>query len=165
MSNEFNKDNRYSQGVSDETWLLDKYIKAFPTMIGSHLIKADGWAQRGGVDRIIITEGGKDIRIDEKIRREDWPDILIEIYSNSVKGTEGWIKKDQACDYIAYIFAPSQRMYLLPFHTLQRAFRDNGDAWVEAYGEKQAPNPRYITSNVAVPIEELMRAMTFAMLC
>lgn len=45
-------------------------------------VRDDGWAQRGGIDRVITLACGRTIKIDEKVRKEDWPDILLERWSD-----------------------------------------------------------------------------------
>ncbi|WP_245755800.1 hypothetical protein [Qipengyuania nanhaisediminis] len=122
----------------------------------------DGSAQRSGIDRVITLASGRAYTVDEKVRMNDWPDILLERWSDEQRGTPGWIKKPLACDFIAYAFAPSRRCYLLPVVQLQRALRLNGRQWIERYGERFAMNPGYRSSNVPVPIETLMGAISAA---
>ena len=55
-----------------------------------------------------------DLYRDEKVRAEDWPDILLEQWSDEDRRAPGWVQKPLACDYIAYSFAPSGVCYLLP---------------------------------------------------
>jgi len=77
------------------------YKQALPTFAGLSAIRRDGWAQRGGIDRLIILESGKTLRIGEKLREPDYPDILPEYYSDRTRKVPGWIAKDLACDYLA----------------------------------------------------------------
>jgi hypothetical protein len=152
-----------SHSYADAPWWLDVYRLAFPNLESMACVRADGWAQRGGIDRVLTLKSGKTIAIDEKVREEDWPDILLERWSDRDRRVPGWVQKDLACDFIAYAFAPSRVCYLLPFLTLRSAWRINGARWIADYREVLAKNPNYTTASVAVPIEVLIRALGDAM--
>lgn len=109
-------------------------------------------------------KSGKTLTVDEKVRYEEYNDILLERWSDEAKQIPGWIQKDLACDYIAYAFVQSQRCYLLPFQDLRRAWRRHGRRWILDCREVRAQNKGYVTVSVAVPIDELMLALTDAML-
>ena len=117
----------WSHGQEDQPFWLEVYAKAFPTMVGCHSNRKDGWAQRGGIDRTILLEDGTVVTVDEKVRAEKWPDILIEHWSDVARRTPGWGHRDKAltCDYIAYAMIPSQVCYLLPYQVLLRAINLN----------------------------------------
>lgn len=152
-----------SQRYSDATWWLDLYHMAFPTLISAVSVRDDGWAQRGGIDRVLTLACGRTYTVDEKVRTSEWPDILLEEWSDEERKSPGWILKPLACDFIAYAFAPSRRCYLLPVAPLQRAWRLNGEGWAEAFGYRRARNPGYMTACVPVPIPVLMREIMRAM--
>ena len=97
------------------------------------------------------------------IRSRDWPDILLEQWSDEERRIPGWVQKPLACDFIAYAYAPSGVCYLLPVPALQRAWRMHGRAWIERYGVRRALNFGYITASVPVPRGELMRAIADAL--
>src|SRR5690606_6534418 len=110
-----------SNGYVDAPWWGEVYARAFPGFTSMMSVREDGWAQRGGIDRVITLKSGKTLTVDEKVREKSWGDILLERWSDERRGTPGWIQKDLACDYIAYAFAPDRRCYLLPFMQLRRA--------------------------------------------
>ena len=140
------------------------YRQAFSGFATMHSVRGDGWAQKGGIDRVVILGSGKTLYIDEKFRKDDWPDILLERWSDNKKKTPGWIQKELACDYIAYAMKPSKRCYLLPFQQLRKAWKDHGRGWVEDYDPVFADNKSYITESVPVPIDTLLAALSDAML-
>lgn len=153
-----------SQRYTDAPWWLDLYRSAFPSLVSAVSVRNDGWAQRGGIDRVLTLACGRVYTVDEKIRTSEWPDILLEQWSDEERRIPGWVQKPLACDFIAYAFAPSQRCYLLPVALLQRAWRLNGRGWIEQYGQRRARNPRYVSTSVPVPIAELKQSITEAML-
>lgn len=152
-----------SQSYSEADWWLDLYRRAFPSLVSAISVHDDGWAQRGGIDRVLTLACGRTYTVDEKVRTADWPDILPEQWSDEARRVPGWVQKPLACDFIAYAFAPSRRCFLLPVAPLQRAWRMNGRAWIDRFGQRRARNPGYVTANVPVPIGTLMHAMARAM--
>lgn len=152
-----------SHAYSDAPWWLEVYRKAFPGLQSAVCVRGDGWAQRGGIDRVLTLASGKTLTIDEKVREQDWPDILLEYWSDAGRKIPGWVAKDLACDFIAYAFVPSQTCYLLPFQTLRSAWRKNRIDWVRSYKRVEAKNTGYTTVSVAVPTSVLLDALADAM--
>ena len=152
-----------SQRYSEAPWWLDLYQQAFPTLISAVAVHDDGWAQRGGIDRVLTLACGRTYTVDEKVRSSEWPDILLEEWSDEARRSPGWVQKPLACDFIAYAFAPSRRCYLLPVAPLQRAWRLHAEGWTQTYGYRRAQNPGYVTACVPVPIPVLMREIMRAM--
>lgn len=153
-----------SQSFSEAPWWLDMYRQAFPTLQSAVSVRNDGWAQRAGIDRVLTLACGRTVTVDEKIRMNEWPDILLEQWSDEARRSPGWVQKPLGCDLIAYAFAPSGRCYLLPVLLLQRAWRLNGRGWIGLYGQRRARNVGYVSTSVPVPIASLMQAMIEAML-
>jgi hypothetical protein len=153
-----------SEQYAEADWWLPVYRRAFPRLQSAVSVRDDGWAQRGGVDRVLTLSCGRTYTVDEKVRTEDWPDVLLEQWSDEARRIPGWVQKPLACDFIAYAYAPSGVCYLLPVVPLQRAWRQHGREWIERYGTRRALNPGYVTASVPVPRAELMRAIADAML-
>lgn len=130
-----------------------------PRLQSTVSVPEDGWAQRGGVHRVLTLECGRTYAVDEKIRTVDWPDILLEQWSDEARRLPGWVQKPLACDFIAYAYAPSGTCFLLPVVPLQRAWRQHGPKWVELYGQRQARDPGYVWGSVPVSRGVLMQAM------
>jgi hypothetical protein len=152
--------NRYA----DSDWWLETYRAAFPRLASAVSVREDGWAQRGGVDRLLTLSCGRTYAVDEKVRLEDWPDILLERWSDEARRKAGWVQKPLACDFIAYAFAPSRICYLIPVAPLQRAWRQRGRSWIRTYGTRRAANPGYTTVSVPVPRPILLQAIAEAMI-
>ena len=152
-----------SHAQADAPWWIEVYRLAFPDLASAVCVRNDGWAQRGGIDRVLTLHCGKTLLVDEKVRDKDWPDILLEYWSDYEHRVRGWVAKDLACDFIANAFVPSQTCYLLPFQTLRRAWRKNHRVWVADYKRIEAQNKGYVTVSVAVPIDVLMAALGDAM--
>ena len=152
-----------SRSYVDAPWWLEVYRSAFPGLQGFVNVREDGWAQRAGIDRVLTLRSGKTINVDEKVRERDWPDILLERWSDRARKRPGWIQQDLACDFIAYAFAPSRTCYLLPFLSLRRAWKIHGRDWIEQFPAIEARNNGYVTESVPVPIAVLLPALTDAM--
>lgn len=155
-----------SKAMEDAPWWPRVYSCAFPGFVSMVSVRSDGWAQRGGIDRVITLKSGRTVTVDEKVRSQSYGDILLERWSNRERKTEGWIQKDLACDFIAYAFVPDERCYLFPFLPLRAAWISNGREWI-AQAEREADgfrvvlakNPNYTTESIAVPIPELLSAV------
>ena len=161
---DFHESLALSHEYADAPWWREVYLQAFPSMESSVCVRDDGWAQRGGIDRVLTLSSGRTVSIDEKVRAEDWPDILLEYWSDESRKIRGWVAKDLACDFIAYAFIPSRRCYLLPALTLRRAWQENRKQWVAQYKRVEAQNNGYMTVSVPVPIAVLMESLSDAML-
>lgn len=144
-------------------WWLPIYRRAFPTLMSAVAVQHDGWAQRGGIDRLLTLACGRTFAVDEKIRTEDWPDVLLERWSDEARQSPGWVQKPLAADFIAYAHAPAATCVLLPVPALQRAWRQHGRQWIGLYGQRRAKNPGYTSVSVPVPRGVLMQAIVEAM--
>jgi len=159
----FHESLALSESYTDAPWWIDVYRRAFPKLASAVAVREDGWAQRGGVDRVLTLECGRTYTVDEKVRTEEWPDILLERWSDEERRVPGWVQKPLACDFIAYAFAPSGVCYLLPVAPLQRAWRQHGKAWIKLYGVRRAQNVGYVSASVPVPRAVLLSAIASAM--
>jgi len=120
----------------------------------------EGEMQKAGIDVIVqCPKIGQSFYIDEKIREEEYNDILLEEYSKWEEKVPGWLEKNNKTDYIAYVILPSRLIYMLPYPILRLAYLKNKEKWIREYGRKFAPNTSYSTSNIPVPWEELKRAL------
>lgn len=163
MTHNFADSLALSHAQADAPWWTDVYRKAFPDLRSAVCVRDDGWAQRGGIDRVLTLASGKTLTVDEKVRTEDWPDILLEYWSDEGRKIKGWVAKDLACDFIAYAMVPSQTCYLLPFQTLRASWRARCRDWVARHKRVEARNNGYVTVSVAVPTVELLDAIRDAM--
>jgi hypothetical protein len=170
MLHDFQQSLELSHEYEDAPWWVQVYSKAFPGFNSMMSVRKDGWAQRGGIDRVVQLSSGKSVTIDEKVRSKDWDDIALERWSDREKRTPGWVQKDLACDFIAYAFVPTQRCFLLPFLTLRKAWQLEGRRWCEMAAEEvggfkviEAKNKLYVTESIAVPTDILMASIRQAM--
>lgn len=160
---DFQKSLNKSKALEDSPFWFDLYKQYFPTLVTAMPVRKDGWAQRGGIDRVLVLSDGTILTVDEKIREKDFDDFLLEYYSFYEQKTPGWIEKDLTCDYIAYVVRPSRKCYLLPFQLLRQAWRENHKAWLAQHKRIKVHNRGYTTVSVAVPKKEVQRALMKAM--
>lgn len=163
----FSQSLALSHSQEDAEWWPKIYGRAFPGHLSAVSVRNDGWAQRGGIDRVITLKSGKTVTVDEKVRAKSYGDILLEQWSNVERKTPGWMQKELACDFIAYAFIPDQTCYLLPFHDLRRTWLECGRDWIASAKDRQAgfrvvdaQNENYVTRSIAVPIPVLLEAIS-----
>jgi hypothetical protein len=180
IERDFNEDLEWSHAQAKLPLWEETYKKAFPDFNQMTYVADDGWAQRGGIDRIVTTTGGRVWQIDEKSRRDYWPvslphrkyfkphvtvfpDIALEFMDNDKRKTPGWIEKPMACDYLAYNILPLRQVYLLPMAQAQAVWRRYKLEWLEQFHWKESQNRGYKTLFCPVPVPVLMRAVCEAM--
>lgn len=144
--NDFNEDIKYSL-EHDDFW-ENIYKQAFPDYL-SIITISNRVAQGMGIDKILISNKGEVIAIEEKLRREDWPDFALEYESSP--GSPGWIEKNLKCNYFAYAFEPSKTVYLFKWSELQTAWFENKEEWFKEYEIKYSNNKGYTTLSLCIP--------------
>jgi len=163
LQHSFKESLALSEAQSDNPIWEVVYRKAFHNYGSMCCVRSDGWAQRGGIDRVITLQSGKTLTVDEKVRYQDYGDILLEYWSSEESQTPGWVAKDLSCDFISYAVIPTNKCYLIPFLSLRKAWRDNGKVWVSKYKRIAAKNNGYTTVSVGVPVAVLFDAINKAM--
>lgn len=153
--NDFPTDLEFSLDKVGDDFIDNIYSKAFPHLERIEIV-TDLETQKKGIDKYLVFDNGKKISVDEKRRRHDYGDILLEEYSNFERKTIGWLGRSKHTDYIAYILMDSKKIYLLPFLILQKCWIDNYFEWLNKYGRKFANNKIYNTSNIAIPTNVLL---------
>ena len=158
--NDFHTDLQYSLDSREDKQLDYFYLTAFPHAERVEMVSYEDnpELQKKGVDKIIHFANGRRVTVDEKKRRKDYGDILLEIYSNAEQKSAGWLFYSQ-CDYIVYAILPAGKIYLLPVLLLQMAWKKNRYEWWEKYPQKYADNKYYHTMNIAIPTEVLLTAI------
>lgn len=158
----FREQLQWGEAQSYESFWDAVYKKAFPTMVNHMQCLGASSSQRMGIDRVIHLNNGKTLYIEEKKRREVYPDILLEYVSVDKTGAPGWMEKDMLVDYLAYAFMPTKRCHLYPFPILRRAWIEHRDDWISRFRTVKAENEGYTTLSVAVPIGVLRMAVSSA---
>lgn len=164
MTHNFAESLAWSQSWADAPWWEDVYRQAFPAFETMICQRQDGWAQRAGIDRHVFLSDGTTVKVDEKVREQDWPDFFLEYWSDWERQKAGWVASNLACDYIAYAFVPTQTCYLLPFQPLRRAWRQHCRDWVAEYGRREVANDGWTTVGTPVPIDVVLDAIRDALI-
>lgn len=151
-----------SHRVEDLPFWGQVYREAFPDVVGVHRHRANGEHQKAGIDASIVLANSKQILVDEKYRRKDYGDILLERWSDYARREPGWIVKPLRADFIAYAVLPAGRLYLLPVLPLQAAWRRHGREWmagepIDAANEEDGRT--WTTRSWAIAPDVLFRAM------
>lgn len=162
MTHDFGRSLAVSRAQANLPLWREVYDQAFGPNPAMAYVANDGWAQRGGIDRIVTCASGKTLSIDEKVRTIDYGDILLEVWSSVEDRIPGWVAKDLACDFVAYAILPTNTCYLLPFAMLRRAWKQNRIRWWASGRRISADNGRYHTISLAMPTSEVMSAISAA---
>lgn len=145
----FKTDEEFSKSPEVQEFLNKFYLSAFPDM-SRHEFITDPEQQKAGRDRVIYRIDHDNSYIDEKIRREYYPDFLIE-YGHT-DGKPGWVNKELDIDYIAYIWLERSEGYLLDWLDLVRVWHLCGEGWKKKYRTQAAKNNGYGTLSIPIPI-------------
>ncbi len=163
----FQNQLEYSAALSDESSWVEFYRRLWPNIVTAVRIDKNSQFQKWGIDREIYLSNGKRFSIDEKKRKLDYGDLLLEEWSvcdydwdnkKVIRGKKvGWaIDPDKRCDFVAYAVQSSGRCYLLPFELTRQTCIHNFPKWRQntSWYPKAAKNDGYTTVNVAVPFQE-----------
>lgn len=158
MIHDFQTDLEYSLEAGENAMFNRFYFRVFPHLLRVEKVRGE-LLQKQGVDKILHFEGGKTILIDEKKRRKDYGDILLEEYSDYDKKKVGWLSKNRHTDYIVYAIMPNQKVYLLPFLILQLVWIKYYKDWKTKYNRVFSLNRTYRTSNLPIPTNVLLQTI------
>ena len=163
--NDFDEDLQYGAQIADEPFWQEFYKKAFPGLLFAQMTNKNCQGQQLGIDRVIYLDSGKVLFIDEKKRRESYPDILLEYQSNG-DFKKGWMHKQLLIDYIAYAVMPDKKVFLFDWHSLRSAWFKYRDEWMElakvrkdGFRVVEAINKYYSTFSLAIPTKILLEAI------
>lgn len=140
--------------------------------------------QRKGIDKIAQGFSDKLYKIEEKVRRKKYNDILFEIVADSrygfydplmnsliVTNSEnkeraiGWALKDYECDLIVYYFADEKDGYIFSWKKMKYIIDKELPDWyilaekgnVPGYSIRIAKNKDYNSINVAIPLNVFLK--------
>jgi len=168
---DFKKSLKQSKIDATAWWWEPVYLQGFPDLKRMEY-EHDLEEQLRGIDRKIWLHSGELLTFDEKVRKDDYGDFLLEIWSDVERKVKGWSRKDLACHYIAYVVKPSRLCFFIPFPPLRQAleanrpeWKEKGNAGCEGFDKKDSPNKGYVTRNLAVPRKVLMDAVPGVKVC
>jgi len=164
--------HNFQQSLNQEATHADFWERHYNEFFGGDLlairrITGDCPEQRAGIDCYLDIgyNGNKtfELKIQEKLRYSNYPDILLEEWSDWENKTRGWIKLPLQCDFIAYGLLKANTFIFLPWQLLRYAWLKNHMNWaqwtVEAHNENNGRT--WTTKSIAVPKGTLFRAMGF----
>jgi hypothetical protein len=167
-------DNLAQSNKDDQApWWADIYDTYFMDYAGHKFHPEDSPNQRVGKEAEVWS-GDETIWVEQKVRKKDYPDILLEIYLDFENRTTGWARKRLQCDYIAYAVEPAGRCHMLPYLEFRLALEGNLEAWANTYNKYPKGPPEYrglfpaknqglygpfTTLNLPVPTQVLYDAM------
>ena len=113
--------------------------------------------QKKGIDKVLYYGKDKRVTIDEKKRRTNYDDLLVETMKNVERNKKGWLYYTQA-DYIVYWIEPLKKFYVLEFKKLQEIIFQNN--WVNTKPKLTTyVNRIYTTDNISLKWSEVKPAI------
>jgi len=134
------------------------YRKREKTIVEINRYPKDMERQLAGIDTELVFADGRIMKIEEKIRRVFYFDVLLEYISNDRYGTVGYIEKPCMADNYAYGDIETGEYTLYPVKALQGVWRANKDTWLKCSGwRKESKNEKngriYYSLGCAVPVD------------
>ena len=152
-----------SNGVISSMDVPSLLMDQIPGALGVR--KADTADDKQGTDYFVDHSRGVPVSIDIKARDIDpidtykSDDLALETWS-VMRSKRVWTwDNSKRTDYILWLFAPTKRYCLVPFHPLQSAFIKNARAWCKEYKRVAQPNHGYRSECVFVPRNVVWRAI------
>ncbi len=167
--NRYDFDERYAMSCAEASngKIADILLAAIPGAMG--IERASLLEDKNGIDWFVNHSSGIRLRIDCKVRQEDWAathpeedDLALETWSVCEKQIPGWTRDPgKYADYILWLWQDTGRWCLIPFPMLWRVFSDNWRSWAEQYKTRRQETPRasgvYHSECVFVPRKVLWR--------
>lgn len=123
----------------------------------------DKTRQKKGIDKIVSLHNWKSYNIDDKIRKVDYGDIILEEWSNVEGKKVGWaVNTELETDYICYYISTTKKAYIFSHHDLYNYIKNNYD-YVKSLRKTSTTESSmyekgyYTTSFFPVKIKDLMR--------
>jgi hypothetical protein len=143
------------------------------------VVATDLETDKSGTDYVATLRRGSIINIDLKMRSKAgmyWTDgaeeIALEVWSVmphcGARGKVGWtLDESKTTHYTLHVFDPvdSDRIFLLPFQLLRKAFRANCKIWCDRYRTAIQSSGAWRSQCVFVPADVVMAAIGDAMIC
>lgn len=85
-----------------------------------------------GVDKILYTEDGKKIYIDEKVESiKNSSNIVFEDKTDIDRGIAGWLKEGQWTNFLVFYQVNMNKIYLIPFKEMLSMYNEYKGVWME----------------------------------
>lgn len=144
---DFGDNMRMSQGCAVNTSVSDILIDNVPGVFEARL--APSRQDKNGTDWFLHRENGKPLRVDCKVRREDWSikdkpedDLALETWSVIEDRVLGWTRDaTKETDYILWLWKDTGRWCLIPFPLLCQVFQSKWEEWRSAFKTRQQETP------------------------
>jgi GNAT superfamily N-acetyltransferase len=129
----FDTSDDWASRRGNEDWVLRAYLYWFPWNAEDGLCTAeivtDAARNRSGIDRELTFDSGMSIGVEEKYRRHNFGDLLLERWADEARQVPGWADRDLQCAFLAVFFADDHDGILLPWRPIRNAWRRHRDEW------------------------------------
>lgn len=163
----FEEDLRYSHAPEHDGPRRRLFRQMFPDYQTHDELMDSKNVRRFGVDYLVFAVrcGQGSIHVQEKLRRRDYGDFLLEVWSvwrgeGHGGNRVGWgLDPEHKAHVLTYVVVPTGVAYVMKYPLLRTTAENNCAAWLKEYGWRSAKNPGYETRNIAVPWSRLERDM------
>lgn len=138
-------DFQEQKGVGDTG---ERILDAFFMSLGYEVEEVNMAEQRKGIDRIIVTPDGKELKIEYKTDAltASTGNVFIETISSTKSGALGWALKTQANFVVYYVPDWSKALIIDP-----KILREMIPIWIFQYHQKPVKNAGYFSFGIPVP--------------
>lgn len=157
---------RLEEEFSKEPIWENIYRKVFFNFVSMERIKIRE-IQKQGIDRFVKLSDNNCLTFQEKYRKVNYEDILLEEWSNKEAQTLGWTLNNDPnnVDFLNYLIVPTRTAYIFPFYYVRKCFEDNKEKWACKTRRIYVPNKTeeysYHTVNIPVSFDDLQKAINF----
>jgi hypothetical protein len=163
---DFNNQLVMSTGTAANRTIGEILLETIPGSVRA--IQALSVHDKQGVDWWLDMKSGERLAIDCKIRYDDpiqlfgkhRDDVALETWSVVEKKVIGWtLDETKKTDYIFWLWKPTGRWCVVPFHLLVKAFKAKKEQWMQVYPVRKQktvrPNSIYHSECVYVNRREM----------
>lgn len=138
-------DFQEQKGVGDAG---ESILDTFFISLGCQVEEVDLKSQRRGIDRIIVTPDGKELKIEYKTDAltASTGNVFIETISSTKSGALGWALKTQANFVVYYVPDWEKALIINP-----KILREMIPMWIFEYRQKPVKNAGYFSYGIPIP--------------
>ena len=138
------------------------YNRLFGGIRGQAIAPKGSAEQKAGIDRWVTLASGETVSVQEKTRKRQVRDLLLELRHVAADGRTwaGWANQDGKADFLLYVSKTDGECRLWRTADLQRVLRRNYFGWQKRFPIRCSRNRGYETEFICVPLSLLPEPQT-----